>query len=138
MSARFARLGPGDAGTGCLLVKAFKGRCPGGKAMRTFLEHPRNVLLGAWVGDAPAAMLIAYLLPRADGAPDMTFIYEIEVAASHRRQGLARQLMAALHALAPAKSFVLTNAANSPAMALYQATGGRRPNPDDVLFEFPG
>jgi hypothetical protein len=32
--------------------------------------------------------------------------------------------------------FVLTNATNEAAMALYRSVGGVRPNPDDVLFDF--
>ena len=32
--------------------------------------------------------------------------------------------------------FVFTNAGNAPAMALYAAAGGVRPNPDDVMWDF--
>jgi GNAT superfamily N-acetyltransferase len=69
------------------------------------------------------------------------FIYSVDTAESHRRRGLAKAMIEALAAEGRTgrwdEMFVLTNAGNAPAMALYASAGGVSPPPDDVvMFDF--
>jgi ribosomal protein S18 acetylase RimI-like enzyme len=69
------------------------------------------------------------------------FIYSVDVAEAHRRRGIAKAMIAALDDLGRAgrwdEMFVLTNASNPAALALYASAGGVRPPPDDVvMFDF--
>ncbi len=69
------------------------------------------------------------------------FIYSVDVADIHQRQGIAKAMMAALAAEGAKgrwdEMFVLTNRSNIAAMALYASAGGVIPPPDDVvMFDF--
>ena len=83
--------------------------------------------------------MLAYELLRRHGDASHLFVYEVGVAAGWRRRGVATALFGELERLARSRgirrAFVLTNAANEPAMRLYDSLGGVRPNGDDVLWE---
>jgi aminoglycoside 6'-N-acetyltransferase I len=68
------------------------------------------------------------------------FIYSVDVDEPHWRRGIGRAMLERLKTLMPERGwdemFVVTNASNEPAMRLYAAAGGVRPNPDDVMFDF--
>ena len=69
------------------------------------------------------------------------FIYSIDVAEGHRRRGVARAMIETLRDEGRAgrwdEMFVLTNASNPAAMALYASAGGVIPEPRDVvMFDF--
>ncbi|MDQ2800319.1 MAG: GNAT family N-acetyltransferase, partial [Armatimonadota bacterium] len=67
----------------------------------------------------------------------MMFLYELGVAAEHRRQGAGQALVEELKRLCRERGFlkmlVLTKADNLPARELYVATEGEA-SLDDVLF----
>ena len=69
------------------------------------------------------------------------FIYAVDTTPSHQRRGIAKAMIAALEAERAAgrwdEMFVLTNAGNAAAMALYAGAGGVSPPPNDVvMFDF--
>ncbi len=70
----------------------------------------------------------------------MLFLFSLDVAENHRRKGIATALIKAFKQIGKdlgcAEAFVFTSARNSPAMGLYESTGGTRTNPDDVMFEY--
>jgi ribosomal protein S18 acetylase RimI-like enzyme len=96
-------------------------------------------LLVAHDGGVPVGVVIGYELPRLLRAGTGMLLYSIDVAATHRRRGVGRALVAGLRELARERgcdaTWLLTNASNEPAMALYAAAGLVRPNPDDVMWE---
>jgi ribosomal protein S18 acetylase RimI-like enzyme len=105
------------------------------------LSDPRTIFLVAFDEDGAAmGFLFGYELLRRHGDPTIFFVYEVEVAPEYRRRGVARRLFHALAETARereiATGFVLTNASNTAAMRLYEAVGGTRPNPDDVMWDF--
>lgn len=136
------RLTVTDTAYAIAAVQRFKGRFPDADSMEAFLSGAENVLLVAEEENAPLGFLLAYRLARWDQARPMLFLYEIEVLEAHRRRGIGRALVAELQAIGRRegclKLFVITNAANEAAMALYQATGAQRLSHDDVLFTFSG
>jgi aminoglycoside 3-N-acetyltransferase I len=72
--------------------------------------------------------VLAYELPRRHGDRAKLFVYEIDVAESHRRRGIAAALLARLGELARERGirtgWVLTEPDNGPANALYRDAGG--------------
>jgi aminoglycoside 3-N-acetyltransferase I len=129
MSGGFAvrRLARDDVGVGRAVVRRFKGEAGGAERMRTRLGRDDHLLL---VAEAPGpggdviGFCWAYRLQRlAGGAASHDFLYEIEVAPTHRRQGVGTALVRLLLCLAnrgaAAEVFVLTSRANGVAAALY-------------------
>ena len=131
-------LQPGDE---ALLVRAVELADEGpltGERAAAMLAEPDLVNVVALDTGAPVGFVYGYVLRRYEATS--FFIYSVDVAESHQRRGLAKAMLAQLSDLGRTgrwdEMFVFTNAGNAPAMALYEAAGGHRPNPDDVMFDF--
>lgn len=105
-----------------------------------FLGDPRHHLAvaldeGVVVGFASG---VHYIHP--DKPPEL-WINEVGVAPTHRRQGIAARLLAALldHGarLGCVQAWVLTSPANTAARQLYARAGGREAEELSVMVEFP-
>ena len=92
------------------------------------LADPRTVMLVAFDGERPVGLVLAHELPRRRGDPSKLFVYEVDVAETHRRRGIASALLARLAELADERGirtgFALTEPDNGPANALYREAGG--------------
>ena len=132
-------LGPGDEAD-CVRFVALADRAPMDlKDSATWLADDHNVMVGALVDGEPAGMVYGYHLARPDTRADMLLVYSIDIAPSFRRLGAATALIEAMLGLARGSAWVGTNTSNAAAMALYERTGGVRPNDDDAMFVFePG
>ncbi|RMI28765.1 GNAT family N-acetyltransferase [Streptomyces triticirhizae] len=99
-----------------------------------FLASPGHHLLLARAADAegPVGMVTGVELTHPDKGTEM-FLYELGVAASHRRRGIGRGLVDALAELARAHGcygmWVAVDADNEPALATYRAAGGHPEGP---------
>ena len=102
------------------------------------LADPRTLMLVAFAGERPVGFVLAHELPRPHGDRAKLFVYEVDVAETHRRRGIASALLARLAELARERGipagFVLTDEDNAAANALYDAAGGRPHK--DVMWEF--
>lgn len=128
-------LGPGDEKAATTLTALFAdpGAVPGD--LETWLADDRNVMVGAYRDGEPAGMAYGHHLPRPDAQPDMLLLYSIDVAEAHRNRGIGTAIVKAFIKEARGTPWVLTNEANEPAMRMYRAAGGTRPNDDDVMFD---
>jgi GNAT superfamily N-acetyltransferase len=92
------------------------------------LADPRTLLLVALDGERPVALVLAYELPRRHGDRASLLVYEVDVAESRRRRGIASALLDRLADLARERGvrvgFVLTEPDNEPANALCRSAGG--------------
>ena len=92
------------------------------------LRDPRTLMLVAFEGESPIGFVLAHELPRRHGDRAKLFVYEVDVAESHRRRGIAKALLARLAELARERGvragFVLTDDDNVAANALYRTAGG--------------
>jgi GNAT superfamily N-acetyltransferase len=124
MSSKIRRLEPGDAS---VFVQHSE-----------LLADPHAILLVAFDGDEPVGFVLAHDLPRRHGKARQLFVYEVEVAESHRRRGIARSLLERLAELARERGisdgFVLTEPDNGAANGLYGGLGGVRS--DVVMWDF--
>jgi ribosomal protein S18 acetylase RimI-like enzyme len=117
------RLGPGDDA-----VVARLATYPGPADRSELLADPRAFFLVAFDEDEPVGFVLAHELPRRHGDASHLFVYDLEVAETHRRRGIATALLGELAALARergiASGFVLTEPDNDAANALYRSVGG--------------
>ncbi|MBN1550207.1 GNAT family N-acetyltransferase [bacterium] len=108
--------------------------------LKAFLADPGCILLTAEIDGNPAGQVTGYILRRWDSKKPKLFLYSIDVLESHRRKGVARQLITEFRRIGKeagcGAAFVFTNASNIPAMLLYQYSGGVRTYSDDVMFEW--
>jgi aminoglycoside 3-N-acetyltransferase I len=92
------------------------------------LADPRTAMLVAFDCEQPVGFVLAHTLPRRHGERSKLFVYEVDVAETHRRRGIATALFERLAGLARERGirtgFVLTEPDNGPANALYRTLGG--------------
>lgn len=102
------------------------------------LRSEAFIAIAALDGDAVVGGLAAYVLPKFEQARSEVYLYDLAVAATHRRRGIATALIAALQREAAARgawvAFVQADPGDDAAIALYTKLGAR----EDVLhFDLP-
>lgn len=101
--------------------------------LRRLLGGEHFIALAAFDGDAVIGGLAAYELQKFEQARSEIYIYDLAVAVSHRRRGVATALIEALKAIAAKRGayviFVQADPPDAPAVALYTKLGVR----EDVL-----
>lgn len=106
---------------------------PGPAYMGRLLGSEFFIALAALDGDQVVGALAAYVLPKFEQARSEIYIYDLAVAATHRRRGIATALINALRDIAAARGawviFVQADHGDDPAIALYTKLGAR----EDVL-----
>jgi aminoglycoside 3-N-acetyltransferase I len=136
-------LGPGDLDAMRRLLamfgKAFDdeanyGSAPPGDAyLRRLLGSDTFVAIVAGEGDAVVGGLAAYVLHKFEQERSEVYLYDLAVAESHRRAGIATALIDALRGAATRLGayviFVQADLGDDPAIALYARLGTR----EDVL-----
>jgi ribosomal protein S18 acetylase RimI-like enzyme len=102
------------------------------------LADPRTLMLVAFDGERAVGLVLAHELPRRHGDRSELFVYDVEMAETHRQRGIASALLARLAELARERGirvgFVLTDEDNVAANALYRSAGGT--SSQDVMWEF--
>ena len=92
------------------------------------LARPDFHAIAAFEGETVIGGLAAYELTQYKLETRDMYLYEMAVDAAHRRRGVASELIERLKTLCAEKGieqmFVGAQAANTPAVRLYQATGG--------------
>ena len=140
MNLTIRRLGPEDAASAQCNCALFWNMGKAERNLADFLADPNCILLVGEIDGEPAGQIVGHILKRWDSKSPMFFLYSIDVAESHRRKSVARGLIEEFLLIGEKagcrSSFVFTNESNSPAMNMYQALGGTRTHPDDVMFEW--
>jgi GNAT superfamily N-acetyltransferase len=112
---------------------------PGPARCRQLLADPSFVAAVALDAGQPIGFTYGHVLPQMTRTA--LLIYSVDTDAAHRRQGAARAMIEALRRLSLERGYyemwVLTSAANEPAMRLYASCGGVRETFDDVMWVFP-
>lgn len=137
------RLGPADDGlvpaVAALFAEAFGepetySAAPPGAAWRArLLGDPRVIVLVALDGATVVGALVAYDLPKLEQERSEIYIYDLAVAAAHRRRGIATALIEETRSIAAACGawvvYVQADHGDDPAVALYTKLGRR----EDVM-----
>lgn len=119
-------------------VETYGAQRPGPDYVRKLLGRDTFIALVARQGDEVIGGLAAYELPKFEQARSEIYIYDLAVAADHRRRGVATALIRELQHIAAARGawviFVQADHGDDPAIALYTKLGVR----EDVLhFDIP-
>jgi len=137
------QLGPDDVALMESMMTTFgeafeeAGTYAGARPRTTYLERllvrEYFIALAALKGDAVVGGLAAYELQKFEQERSEIYIYDLAVAAAHRREGIATALIAELKTVAAARGayiiFVQADRGDDPAIALYTKLGAR----EDVL-----
>jgi aminoglycoside 3-N-acetyltransferase I len=87
------------------------------------------VAIAALDGDTVVGAIAAYELPKFEQARSEFYIYDLAVAESHRRRGIATAMINALREIAASRGgsvvFVQADYGDDPAIALYESLGVR-------------
>ena len=119
---------------------SYTSKRPGARYLRKLLASDSFIALAAFEEDKVIGALCAYELHKFEQERSEIYIYDLAVAATHRRRGIATALIRALQEIAGARGawviFVQadTQPEDEPAIALYTTLGVR----EDVLhFDIP-
>lgn len=123
----------------------YTARQPGDEYLRRLLAGDSFIALAALEGDAVVGGLAAYELRKFEQERSEIYIYDLAVAAAHRRRGIATALIGTLKDLASTRGahviFVQadTGVEDEPAIALYAKLGRREEVLHfDIAVENPG
>jgi len=114
-------------------VQTYSGARPSRAYLERLLGSDSFIALAALKGDAVVGGIAAYELNKFEQERSEIYIYDLAVAAAHRREGIATALIAELKRIAAARGayviFVQTDLEDAPAIAFYTKLGTR----EDVL-----
>lgn len=148
MTFEIQHLHPADAHRvrelNALFAEAFEDRAayqsapPGEAYLHRVLAQDHVIVLVATAHERMVGALVAYELPKLEQARSEVYLYDLAVAAAHRRRGVATGLIDRLRDIASQRGawvvFVQADPGDGPATALYQKLGER----EEVLhFDLP-
>ena len=114
-------------------VETYTARRPDATYLRSLLASPTFVALAAMHDATVVGGLVAYVLPKFEQARSEIYIYDLAVASTHRRAGIATMLIEALRGIARERGsyviYVQADYGDDPAVALYTRLGTR----EDVM-----
>lgn len=106
---------------------------PSCEYLQGLLASPTFIALVALDGAQVVGGIAAYELPKFEQARSEIYIYDLAVAATHRRRGIATAMIEHLKGIAVARGawviYVQADLRDDPAIALYTKLGSR----EDVL-----
>lgn len=147
-SFQIRRLGPDDLasmremlamfGTAFEDLPTYTAHQPDDAYLTALLGSHTFLAVAAFAGGQVVGGIAAYLLPKFEQARTELYIYDLAVAESHRRQGIATAMIEEVRRLAIARGvyviFVQADHGDDPAIALYTRLGTR----EEVLhFDIP-
>lgn len=103
-----------------------------------FLEKNNNYLIAYLENKKVIGFVLAYKLQRYDEKNDMIYIHEVGVLEEYRRLGIGKKLMEYVKDICKeenlSKIFLITNKSNIPAVSLYESSGGKATEDDNVVY----
>ena|SRR5665213_764607 len=119
-------------------AESYQSALPSDEYLQKFLAKEEAIVLVAEAADVIVGGLVAYELKKFEQERSEIYIYDLAVAAEHRRKGIATALIEKLKAIAKERGayiiYVQADKADAPAIELYKKLG----RGEDVLhFDIP-
>ncbi|VTS07348.1 gentamicin 3 -n-acetyltransferase : Aac(3) Ic OS=Pseudomonas aeruginosa GN=aac(3)-Ic PE=4 SV=1: Acetyltransf_1 [Tuwongella immobilis] len=115
--------------------ETYLGNPPSDDYLRQLLAQSHFVAIGGYVGPELAGGLAAYVLPKFEQERSECYIYDLAVAESFRRRGVATAMIRQLQDIAATSGisviYVQADRVDAPAVALYRKFG-----PPESVFHF--
>lgn len=106
---------------------SYQARRPSHEYLEKLLAKEEMFTLVALVGEEVVGGLVAYELPKLESDRSEIYIYDLAVRETHRRQGVATQLIEELRGIAKSRGawviYVQADYGDDPALALYRKLG---------------
>lgn len=119
-------------------IDAYQAAVPGDEYLRALLSKPHFIVVVAMNGEDVVGGLAAYELDKFEQDRREIYIYDLAIAADHRRRGVATQLIKELQRLAVQRKayviYVQADPEDDPAIRLYESLGTRE---DVHHFDIP-
>lgn len=110
-------------------VETYTGARPSAAYLERLLGSDTFIALAALKSGEVVGGLVAYELPKFEQERSEIYVYDLAVAAAHRRQGVATELILELKGIAATRGahvvFVQADAGDERAIALYTKLGRR-------------
>jgi len=118
--------------------ETYRGAVPSETYLRRLLDGANLIALAGVSEERVVGGLVAYVLEKFEQERSEIYIYDLAVAESHRRQGVATALIRLLQRIGKERGayviYVQADLVDEPAIRLYQSLGTR----EDVLhFDIP-
>jgi aminoglycoside 3-N-acetyltransferase I len=114
-------------------IETYTAAQPGTGYLERLLGSDTFIAIAAMQGDRVVGGVAAYLLPKFEQERTEVYIYDLAVAETHRRQGVATAMIGKLQNLAASRGayviFVQADDGDEAAIALYTKLGAR----EDVM-----
>ncbi|HZP48840.1 MAG TPA: AAC(3)-I family aminoglycoside N-acetyltransferase [Vicinamibacterales bacterium] len=110
-------------------VPTYQDAVPSDAYLASLLAKPHFIALAALEGDEVVGALAAYVLEKFERERREIYIYDLAVAAPHRRRGIATAMIRRLIELGRERGayviFVQADRGDAPAIRLYESLGRR-------------
>ena len=110
-------------------MPTYAAKQPNAGYLQQLLDSDYFIALAAMKNDEVVGGIAAYELRKFEQERSEIYIYDLAVAAAHRREGIATALIQALRKLAVGRAayviFVQADVSDEPAIALYSKLGTR-------------
>jgi aminoglycoside 3-N-acetyltransferase I len=117
---------------------SYLGAVPSGRYVDRLLADPRFIAIVAASGGRVVGALAAYVLDKFEQERKEAYLYDLGVAADHRRRGIATNLIGQMKKVARERGcyviFVQADQGDTPAVRLYESLGIRE---EAVHFDIP-
>jgi len=114
-------------------VRTYTAAQPGTPYLEGLLARDTFIAIAAMGGESIVGGIAAYLLPKFEQERSEIYIYDLAVAETHRRQGIATAMIAELRSIGAVRGayviFVQADYGDEAAIALYTKLGTR----EDVI-----
>ena len=119
-------------------VKTYASAPPGKAYLERLVASDAFIAIAAVEADRVVGGLAAYVLPKFEQERSEIYIYDLAVAETHRRQGIATAMIGELQRIGALRGayviFVQADYGDEPAIALYEKIGIRE---DVIHFDIP-
>ncbi|MBU5439618.1 GNAT family N-acetyltransferase [Tissierella sp. MSJ-40] len=135
----YRRLNVNDFNKVIEMVKDFRSIETVAEKAKKFLKNSQNYLVVCLDhNERVIGFVLGYELNRYDDKNNMMYIHEVGILEEYRRMGIGKELMNQMKMICDtrelSKMFLITNKSNIPAVNLYESSGAKCTEDDNIVY----